>query len=347
LSIHFLAVGTVARSNLLREQFSGQADDRLLALTEPRSLISQPLFMPRGDEPDLQLERWEFPDQNSQHPEAAAFQNLLRLRKAFVVGGCQFIVEMGLVADYYRAIDVRQETLALLRDRGLLPLLEELAGNENANKNGGADALFGQNALSAYISTLPRLKRDRPETKKWKPLNNRELYRSHLLRLRKAIEFITLTEVIVRKRLRAGKSQKRFSDFTGLSGKDEENALFVWDHFWIEPVIFSIDPLPRRRDIRSMVKNERVAQLFESKLGLLRGALPWVLLGVPSKFATARAAADACNLYYGDDAEKTEVVTIRPSEFRKGLNLLHTEHDFRDFVKDIERIWSLGPPQNK
>jgi hypothetical protein len=325
----------------MRTEYSGLADDRDLALDEPRALVSYALYSPRGEEPKLTLERWEFPGDEAQHESAAEFEKLLRSRKAFVLGGTQFVVEMGLVADWYRDDETRQEATDLLQSRGLGPLLHSLRDKEN-----GADAIFGKKALSEYIGTLPKLKRDGADAKGSKRLSNRELYTEHLLRLRKVIEFITLTEVVVRRRLRAGKSQKRFEAFTGLSGKDENNALYVWDHMWIEPVIFVVDPLPRKRDIRKMIGTERIARAFEQATSHPRGALAWPLLGVPCKRATAQAAAAACNSHYGPDAEQTDVVTARPAEFRESLQRLRKERDFTEYVKDIERIWSLGPPKN-
>lgn len=336
----------MARSQLMREHFSGFADDRAEALTDPRVLIAHPLYRPRPNEPRLTLARWELPSDPGEHPSADEFQRLVRARKAFVVGGCQFVVEMGLVADWYRDGSVRRETLQLLQDRGLLPLLEELAFKENSGEEGARSALLGKTATSRYISSLPRLKRDRPDTRRWRPLSNRDLYFTHPLRLRKAIEFITMTEVVVRRRLRRLKSQGRFNAFTGLAGADENNALFVWDHLWIEPIIFVVDPEPRRPDIHNMIDDERIARRFEQESGQPRGALSWILLGVPGKLRSVEAAAAARNSYYGENATQTQAVTVPPAEFKRRMAILFRDREFAAHVDAIENIWSLGPEEN-
>jgi hypothetical protein len=335
-NVIFDTTGTnrMARPPLLTQKYSGLAGERPDALINPLALISQTLYMPRADEPTLNLPKWEFPVRD--HPFARDFASLLRTRKAFVLGGTQFLVELGALPAWYRDDDIRKVAHRLIKDRNLATLLNSLGdGRENST------SLFGKGEISEFFDTLPKIRRK--EAKSPRQFTRVELRKRHPLRLRKIIEFIVLTEAVLRWRFANDNSLRRFSDFTQIRAQHPDDALYVWDHFWIEPVFYILYPAPREADIRPILETERIAQKFAVTTGEDPVALYWLLHGVPDKLRNVKAAADACNSYYGNGVIPTQAVTVRPDEFRSRLNRLDGPHPTRDHGTKAGYILELGP----
>ena len=292
----------MVRSKVLIAQFSGLAASGNEALVDPARLIARPLYIPKDDDPPLDVSPWELIANPALHPQREEFEKLLRRRAIFVPGGTEFVLEMGLVPVWFTNDASRSDAIKAIDRRGWRDLFNYLSFKE------ADDDIFGKAAVQAYANTLPPVRRDSdqaPDRRELKPL---EVWKQHKLRLRKVIEYIGLVEQIVGWRLTRGESTNRFNGITGLEGRPEQ-AEAVWSHFWIEPVLYVPEPPARGiKDIMKIMESPDLVQRFIGATGESAGALYWSLRGVPSKFTTVEAVCVILDAFYRPSSP-TRVVT--------------------------------------
>jgi hypothetical protein len=318
---------------------SGHASGREESAANPLCLISRRLYVPRAHDPHLMIERWRLPTDPRDHGSAAQFEALLRSRRAFIVGGLQLVIELGLLPTWYRDDNRRAEALALIDERNWRPILQRLADRESDN------GIFGKSEIPKFFSTFPPVRRadaGTPRIRRDDDAAPFRIWNEHRLRLRKAIEFIALTEAILRWRFSISESVGRFKDLTGHFPEDND-GLYVLDHLWIEPIIYVIEPLPREADIPRIMGNHAIVSAFRLACGQPAGALYWALRSVPCKLPTAEAAAAACNAFYGNGAAECAVVTVKPEEYMQRVALTGKRNHLPAYAREIEHLPQLGP----
>ncbi|PTS88475.1 hypothetical protein DBR17_04485 [Sphingomonas sp. HMWF008] len=288
---------------------AGSASD---AKSDPLAAISQPILLETSDE--------------SYHPVAwkealrghrsglEPYARLMRTKRAFAVGGLSLIIDCGLVVDWYNADATRRDALDLIEQRGFRPLLNELSDKDSSS------SIFGKNDLRDFFKTFPPVDR---ETRRQasSPTSPRAIRLEHPLRLRKAFEFLFLTEAVLRFRFRIGETKLRFEQATGMTANSEDDASKIWGFMWVEPLLYTLEPLPREADINRIMQSERPLR-FSQVSGQRESALFWAMRGVPGTYLTARAAAEICDSFYGKEAAPTVPVTIDPTLFDARLSLL-------------------------
>lgn len=112
---------------------------------------------------------------------------------------------------------------------------------------------------------------------------------------------------------------------------------------WIEPVIYVIDPQPRRPDIDAIVEDPALTAAFTRASGQPREALYWLLQGTVGKYRTVAAAAAVCDAYYGPGKPKTHLVTTPPDEFLDRANLVRSHPTLPAYAQGAEDLRELGP----
>src|SRR5262249_6399839 len=145
------------------------------------------------------------------------------------------------------------------------------------------------------------------------------------------IELMVLTEAILCWRFANNKSLDRFEAVSGLP-REQAAGEYVFDHFWIEPILYLVWPRPRPADVLRIIENERVAQAFEAATGQQRWVLHSILMGAPGKLSTIEAAAQACNTFYGvstaaDGPAASMAVSIWRESFTKRVKHLDPNGD--------------------
>ena len=261
------------------------------------------------------------------------FRALLSEKDCFVIGGTELIRQFGILPGWLRDGDARDEAKALIRNRGWDVLLRSLRGKEN--EKGKSFSLMGVKDITKYFAALPPpIDRPVPEDsdETLSPVNT---LRGLTLRLRKAIELIVLIEVVLKRRfeMKPPRSVDRFETVSGLPAA-EARAAYVWDHLWIEPILFVVTPTPKRIDVERMVAAEIRSGGFEAATGEGANILYRILYGAPCSRAICEAAADVCNRFYGtkpiigpaplDAPTPTIAATVRPNEYDQRKALLTT-----------------------
>lgn len=335
-----------------RGDAGGWADVQALGEAGPLGLISNRLYVARHDEPEVDIERFKVPvldiddferpmspieatvaadalgEVDVDHWKRRAFLELMAGEKCFAIGGTMAITRIGYKAAWLRDHDVRDEVQALIEMRGWSPLLKTLKGREN-EKNDDLD-LIGQKEISKYFAALPppfdRSMDSKDEKKDKNDPTLSPLHRRNRLcmRLRKAIELILHYEVALAHRFNKGQSENRFAMVSGLWGAEHRQPSYLYNHLWLEPVIYSIDPLPHATDVARIVEAEEQSLQFTQTTGQDTGILFRILFGAPCTYGVAVAAAKACNKFYGRSEQETQASgaalhrpsTIRPHAFK-------------------------------
>ena len=336
--------------------FSGDAAGAERALKNPLELISRPIFVAGNDGHHSRYARWEWPREKFNGYSFKDFKEFYATRHLFVIGGFRLIVELGLVPAWYCHKQTRAEARHLIKARKWGDLLADLQGKENSE-----DDLFGQAAIREFLSYSPPVRRWEESDDEEEPEANGQadvafkdrddvskfvrrqmaMRRKHCLRLRKAIEFIVLTEAMLRYRFSKGKSLGRFARTTGLS-QDRAYPEVVWDYLWIEPAHYCVSAPARHDDIDFIMKREDLIDRFRDASGQARGALYWAIRGVPGKYRTVVAACEVLNAAYADLAPAT-VRSVLPEEYKDKMKILDDEHAKLQYQAEIEFLPELGP----
>lgn len=331
---------------------SGEAAGAERALQNPLELMSRPIFLPADGKPLPGHARWEWPKEkiNGCHPKD--FREFYATKPLFVVGGFQLIVELGLMPAWYCHKQTRAEAKSLIKARKWGKLFASLQSKENSG-----DDLFGQAAIREFLAFSPVVQRwDRDDAndendaadiavktavdvKRFAQHQVRER-RKHCLRLRKAIEFIVLTEAILRYRFSKGKSLRRFARATGLS---EHRAYpeVVWDYLWIEPAHYCVSTTARPEDVDIIMGRQDVIERFKDQSGQAGGALYWALKGAPGKYRTISAACEVLNDVYPGLA-RASLRTVPPPEYKDKMKILDEDAKLQ-YKAEIEFLPELGP----
>ncbi len=331
----------MARLDLVRP-FSGQASGREEALVDPRTLISRPIFLQEDGTPLKDRERWQLPSSPVRDTTPDKFRKFVGSKNLFVIGGFQFVVEMGLLPSWYCDEATRRDAKKIIEARKWTPILEDLKGREN-----NSDDIFGQTAIHEFFAHSPNVKRDEDgpvRTKSLSPKQTAErrlgIRNKHPLRLRKAIEFLVLTEAILAYRFKTGKSLRRFAFATGLA----ENGAYpeiVWDYLWIEPVHYCVSAAARTDDVKQIMTRAELVARFRAGSGQDAGALFYTLQGAPGKFRTIAAACDVLNAVYPGLA-KAIPTTVLPDEFGRKMDVFKLKTSFA-YQAGAEYVPELGP----
>ncbi len=271
-----------------------------------------------------------------------------------MVGGLNLVVELGFPADWYNQNDVRGEALDLIKDRGWQPILDSISIPQDRS-----ESVIGKETVSNLFRTMPRVKRRiAEETGDRVARDPFVLWDSHCLRLRKAIEFILLTEVVLRSRLRRGKTQRRYHEYTGVEpsiSSPERDAERVWDMMWLEPLSFQIENLPRDVDITAILNDTNIVQAFRNESGQgvasdaaeadfrTKGVLHWALKGGCGKFRTIEAAANAATKFHPNGAP-SRAVTLNTADFRDRSKLRERHETPSQYETIFEDVRELGDP---
>ena len=323
--------------------FSGQAEDAHTALTDPRVLISRPVFLHPNGTPLANAARWALPNMTVDGNKPDSFKDFLAERSLFVIGGFQFIVEMGLKATWYCHDATRHDARRLIHQRGWSNIFTELKGHENK-----ADDLFGQGSIHEFFQNSPAiLPEEDAAVAKPKVLSPKEagakrllMRKKHILRLRKAIEFVVLTEAILAYRFKKGYSKNRFYQATKLPTAVLPYPEVVWDYLWFEPAHYCVSTPARSEDIREILNRQELVTRFREASGQRDGALYWTLQGAPGKYKTIAATCTVLNAVYSGLAQ-TNVRTALPNEYRQKLKLFDEKASIAH-IADIEFIPELG-----
>ena len=346
---------------------AGRAKDVLS--DTPLQIISRPLYAPRETEPDLNLKRWQVPVLRSDAIRSSdplaefekvidandvdlgwqdrAFRDMLAKHAEFAIGGIRAFSYFGIKAAWLRDQEIREHTRSVIEERNWWPLLSALRYKENSPTD-----LIGLKDITRYWRAATDdtgLAWDQSGT----PDQRRRERRSTTLRLRKAIELICILETVLDHRWKH--SPRRMQDaYEALTGERLKNpdGSFVWDMVWIEPIIYSVSPRPRRADVARIM--EFAGRKFEADSGQTVKSLYRILAGATCSWSTAKIAADYCNRYYGfSDSKKiggrlalTRAVSARPSEYQSRMTLAQQDEDPFSFARmpKQELPFSDAPP---
>lgn len=230
-------------------------------------------------------------------------------------------------------------------ERGWKPALEAL-------RRDNRESLFGKESLGAFFNTFPRVE-ERDLIADYDPnteVNEDNQYLKHRLRFRQVLEFILLTECVLRWRFDCGQTLSRFAGTLGeavsipaekvaeaaidneLVGWSEDHSLIldayarrVWDLMGAEPLLYTVEDPPRRKDIPKGLRNAAILGRFRS--GSLQGAHPdiepeeqddvskgvlyWIWRGFAGRYKTVVAAASASTQLY-PNMSPSGVITVDP-----------------------------------
>lgn len=322
----------------------GNAGDAEAALkTDPREMVSRPAYLGRDGRPLPNLKRWEMPRQNVEGCSVREFRKYIAEQSLFVVGGFQFIVELGLRAQWYNNDATRNDAKILIHERKWGKILEELKGKEN-----NANDLFGKKAINEFFATCPPVKRgddiEGPAIAQLPADAGQRQFAirlRHPLRLRKAIEFIIITEAILRYRFSKARTLDRFSRLTGLAPNSAYPEV-VWDYLWIEPALYRVSVLTAPEHVVDIMNRHELVTRFTQQSGQLPGALYWILKGAPGKWRTVSAACEVLNSVFSEGMTQAAPMTVLPNEYRSRIGLLKPRA-IPDYQRQPEYIPELGP----
>lgn len=201
----------------------GGAGTAAEASVNPLASLSQPLLLAQRDALPTVVD-WAQP--NGLDFLSPAYLQLLKTKRAFAVGGLRLVVDCGLVVDWYNDDATRRDALNLIDSRGARPLLDRLADKDQPT------SIFGKNDLRAFFKTFPPVRRNITQTQAGGPTSARQVRKDHPLRLRKVLEFLFLTEAVLRFRFRSNETKSRFEGVTGVKVVNEDAALRLWGYMW-------------------------------------------------------------------------------------------------------------------
>ena len=304
------------------------------SVANPLTSLSQPLVVARDDDVPTVTDWSSLGDLGTIDQ---GYLDLLRTKRVFAIGGLQLVIDCGLVPDWYSNDANRRDALNLIEARKLRPLFDRLTDRDLST------SIFGKNDLREFFKTFPPVRRDVAHTT-LKPLTSaRQVRKQHPLRLRKALEFLFLTEAVLRDRFRTDETKKRFESVTGVAVDSEDSAEAIWGYMWVEPLLYVVEPAPRAADIKRIMGPGVRRSAFAQRAGQREEVLYWALRGVPSAFPTADAAAQACNDFYGSDAAKSYAVVVAPDQHDARQKLMWEDDVDRDYVGSVENVVRLTP----
>jgi hypothetical protein len=308
----------------------GRAGTALEAATDPLRAISQPLLLhQRGDNP--RIVEWRDLLKVDRASPLSDYARLVRTKRVFAIGGLSLVIKCGLVNDWYRNDANRDEAMKLIDERGCRGTLDALTDKDASH------SIFGKNDVRSFFSTFPAVMRQGASgLGRDRVTSPRYTRKEHPLRLRKAIEFLFLTEAILRYRFSQNETIYRFVQATGTTVESPDDAKKIWDYMWIEPLVYTLDPLPRRADIARIMAGED-PQWFSERSNQREGALYWALRGVPGMLRTAEAAAEICTRFYGPQGAPTYAVAIDPHNFDRGMDKL-MDYDEAGAMMPVENV---------
>lgn len=323
--------------------YSKLAFDSNAAMKDPRSVISERLYIPRDGEPELEMPHWHLPKDPAVHENADGFQDMLRRQRMFTVAGLRFVVEMGLLPAWYNDKDRRAEALALIKTRKWRTILNELKLDDRED----AKTMISQESINKFFRTFDRVKRKTAPKGK---ANKIDRWRDHLMRLRKAIEFITLTEAILIHRFSNGQSYNRFEAYTGqrpTKSTAADCAKMVWDYLYIRPTCFQVEHPVRYVDVQQLQDNQAYLAEFRSlsRQGLThtgdkadkiaKALLYWNHMGAPGGYETINASVEIANKNNGGHVP-SRLVTAHPKKYVNRIRQNRVKND-----KELTDEWDL------
>lgn len=323
--------------------YRGQAEGANEALTNPLSLVSRPLYLDEKGLSAPELKRWEFPAEDVEAGTATDYARHKASDALVVLGGFQFLASLGVIPTWLVHDATRSEAADLIKERGLEPLLDSLglAGREHSGD------LIGKSSIHEWFQYSPEVEREpsfsrahRFRSKKSTSSFSIEQRLRHPLRLRKAIELVTIIEAGLRYRYSTGRSINRTSHYLGIPN-ESVTAEAIWDVVWFEPINYVMSVTPVDQHIPSILENQELQDEFKSVSGEGVGALFWAMKGVPGKFRTIDAACQVCNKAYSDFPPAT-VTSVAPKDYRGRLKLLQGKAP-TEFKKTVEYAPELGP----
>lgn len=323
--------------------FAGNAAGREEAIENPLELISRPLYLDQGGQPDPALARWELPANDRDDGLAVDFARHKSADPIVVIGGFQFLYTLGVIPRWLIHDATRTDAEILMRERRLDALLESLSLNGRET----AFDLFGKQSLHEWFQHSPDVDREGNtqrkginKSKKTKAQYMIDARSKHCLRLKKAIDLITLIEAALRYRYGTGRTKNRTNRYTGISPEDVYPEI-VWDVLWLEPIHYVMSSLPTENHVISIVERQGVADRFQQMTGSGPGALYWILKGAPGKYRNVEAACTICNGIY-EDFPAANVTTVKPREYRDKMRLFQ-EKTRIEFKKTVEFAPEMGP----
>ena len=321
---------------------AADADHVLAPGGDPRSLVSRPVYLDRDGQSLPTLARWEMPDVEVDGTSPDEFKRYLAETRLFVVGGLRFIVGLGLKAQWFAHHATREDAQKLIRARGWDKILHDLRTKENNYRD-----MFDPRSINDFFTTCPPGKRDddyEPIEHQTSPSEelrrNLDVRKRHPMRLRKAIEFIVLTEAILRYRFSHGMSLRRFSELTGLSPQRAYPEV-VWDYLWIEPVHYCVSAPAAPDHIDRIMAQQPLVERFSALSGQRGGALYFLLMGAPGKWHSVRPACEVLSEVYSGFA-RVVPTTIPPHEYKFRMELFD-DRKRREQLRRVEYIPELGP----
>lgn len=322
--------------------FSGSAAGYEAALDNPLELVSRDLYLDDLGKPMEGLQRWEMPNKKIGDIRGNVFQRHRSADPLVVIGGFEFLKELGVVASWFANDATRTDAKKLIEQRGWNKTLDGLSAK---GREHNVNDLFGKGAINDFLKHSPDVRRDmntrsRADMSRADRANHIIASRTkHVLRLRKAIEFVTLVEAILAYRYSTDRTKRRTRNYTGID-IDHVYPHIVWDVLWFEPVNYTLSYLPNKENFSIVLENAAVMQTFVEDSGQLPEALWWIMNGLPGKHRTVAAAAKA--VYSALNNAPPHVTTVSPTEYKVRMKLL-SEKVSKDRKLAVESVVEPGP----
>ena len=324
------------------QTFSGRAAGFEAVESNPLELVSRDLYLDENGNMLDGLERWKLPERKIGDVKKKDFQRHWTANPLVVIGGFEFLVELGVIATWLVNDATRADARKLIEKRDWDKFLEPLGVK---GKEPNAQDLIGKGSINDFLKHSPDVRRE-SHLRSRASFNQREradhVFNSrmkHCLRLRKAIEFITLVEAALAIRYKGNRTMNRTRNYTGIDKADVSPEI-VWDVLWLEPANYTMSHLPGPENYSYVLDNQAVVQNFVEQSGQVAETLHWIMDGVPGKFRTVKAAVDACNKALGN--APAVVTSIKPGDYRKRMKLLDPKVS-RVRKNGVEMIVEPGP----
>lgn len=318
-------------------------------LENPLMCISKPLSIYQTGEQNLDFEASFRAGETPKSQLDQALISHVNSDPMFAIGGYKFVVAAGILSRYFEHDATRARASKIIDSRKSWKSTLQYISVKG--RDAGIDDLYGKASLRKYFNSAPPT--DKPfDAKKRKKINSPESLgrqRSNLcIRLRKAIEFIILTEATLAYRFSKGKAYQRVSSFTGIPEstlrKQEESELAMllsWNILWVEPVHYCLSALPRQDDIPYIMGSNDSIETFEKETAQSKGALERILRGAVGRFESVQAANKIVNSFY-PGLTQSNVTTCPPGEYKSRLRIATPQAPSKPFSPP-EKIAILGP----
>ncbi|HMI20871.1 MAG TPA: hypothetical protein VK533_15150 [Sphingomonas sp.] len=330
------------------QALSGSAGDAAQIRANPLCAVSRPLYLNADGTKMPGLADWQLPVPPGASGDRTVAQAekrnnvFLGTEKLVVLGNFNFLIEAGVVAEWLKDPLTRADGMSLIEERGWRPILTRLAGKEHHD-----DDLIGMGALDEFFKNSPKARagtatgREANRSPAERAKAALEMRAKHPLRLRKAIEIITLAEAALSYRLpRKHDTRARIEAYTRTQGF---TADMIWDWMWFEPIHYVLSNLPADYQSAQIMRDDPLVKRFMNASGQQAGALFYILKGAPAKFETVQAAVAVVNSTLPENFW-VNATTVKPDETKSMRQTCKpfSEPAKREYQQSVEYAPCLG-----